>query len=107
MTKLLKLLSDIAYNWRNIGDFLEVPQSELEELHRLQPMDDVKPKLRKVLQIWLARKTSVPTWKEIIDMLEEDMENGMIANKIRSSLGISKKSQSRQIYAQNLDFVLK
>lgn len=86
--KLFKLLSEIAYRWEILGSILGVSQSVLDELAE-QPGRDPKPKLKRVLQCWLNKETSpFPTWKEVIDVLDDHLGNGNIAHDIRRSLGI-------------------
>ena len=82
---LMSVLSDIAYDWRNIGESLEVPFGELQSLQYTSRPD--VSKLSDTLQKWIDMQTSPVTWKTLLEILDTPPVNKpRIATTIREYL---------------------
>lgn len=78
------VLSDIAYEWRNIGESLEVPFGKLKSIQ-----NDTQPDARfsEALQYWIDKKTSPVTWETVLRVLEAPPVNKpRIADTVRKYL---------------------
>ena len=84
MKDLTSVLSEIAYDWRSIGESLEVPFGELKSIQY-----DSRPdaKLSDTLQKWIDMRTRPVTWETLLDVLETPPVNKpRIADTVREYL---------------------
>ena len=84
MKDLTSVLSEIAYDWRSIGESLEVPFGELKSIQY-----DSRPdaKLSDTLQKWIDMRTRPVTWETLLDVLETPPVNKpRIADTVRKYL---------------------
>ena len=64
----MSVLSEVAFDWSNIGESLEVPSGELQSIqHTTQP--DIS-KLSETLQKWIDMRTCPVTWETLLQVLE-------------------------------------
>lgn len=66
---VLKRLMPLASNWKIIGGLLGVERHVLDNIKRDE--DDVRDCLYAMLSEWLKQVDPQPTWKDIIDAVEE------------------------------------
>lgn len=65
-----KALKPIAGEWRELGDFLELPKEELDAIAAVPGTPAPPQCLMKTVKIWLKREDPPPTWDELINILE-------------------------------------
>ena len=66
--QLIRLLTPIAYKWREIGEALEIRHGALMSLHQRNFSD--KQKLSNVLQLWIDGQPTNVKWSTIITAIE-------------------------------------
>ena len=81
---LLKCLSSISSKWYEIGDLLGVDENILEGLLATNLSDQIK--LSKTLRSWLNNHPTPTTWRNIIKIIEEPLQNKSLATNIRRYL---------------------
>ena len=78
---VLRLLDDIAYQWRIIGEQLDVPYGHIQSISHMNISDKVK--LSEVIQYWYDNSSNV-TWEALISVIErKPVSNVAVANSIR------------------------
>ena len=81
---LTHVLSEIAFEWRNIGESLEVPFGELKNIQYDTRPDD---RLREALHKWIDLRTSPVTWETLLRVLEiPPVNKPRIADTVRKYL---------------------
>ena len=81
----MSVLSEVAFDWRNIGESLEVPFGELQSL-QFTPRPDIS-KLSDTLQKWIDMRTCPVTWETLLEVIETPPVNKpRIASNIREYL---------------------
>jgi len=75
----IKVLTDVAAKWRNIGIFLRIRPSQLEtiQVQGYTPMES----MREMLITWLQRNYNVerfgePTWKKLVEVVSHSAGGG-------------------------------
>ena len=66
--QLIRLLTPIAYKWKEIGEALEIRHGVLMSLHQSNFSD--KQKLSSVLQLWIDGQPTNVKWSTIIRAVE-------------------------------------
>ena len=66
---VLKRLISLASNWKTIGGLLGVERHVLDNIKKDE--DDVRDCLHAMLSEWLKQVDPQPTWKDIVDAIEE------------------------------------
>ena len=64
----MSVLSEVAFDWRNIGESLEVPFGELQSIQYTTQPDALK--LSETLQKWIDMRTCPVTWETLLQVLE-------------------------------------
>ena len=83
--QLMRLLSPIAYKWKEIGEALEVKHGALMSLHMSHFSDEQK--LSNVLQLWIDGQPTNVKWSNIIRAVESPpVDNLSTAENIRCFL---------------------
>ena len=77
----LSILLASVYNWENLGVKLNITMQKLQEI-KLQYNGDLDMCKNKLYDTWL-RQNSNPSWREIVEALEQIEENNL-ARKIRN-----------------------
>ena len=81
---VIQLLADVAYQWREIGESLEVQYGHLMSI-QYSNQSNIQS-LYQVIQIWLDQSDN-PTWTKLILAFEEPpLQNRRMANTIREYL---------------------
>ena len=70
LKNLLQCLSDVVKEWFQLGVYLKVPPSKLEEI-RCNNRDDIMSCKTVMLQEWLKRPNLKPSWCSLVDSLKE------------------------------------
>ena len=79
---LQKLLAPIEYQWRVIGEALQIKHGELSPLNTSDTL-----RLSEVLQLWMDQKPAFVSWRTIIEAIEKpSVNNSAIAEEIRQFL---------------------
>ena len=80
------LMEKISHKWRDIGELLDIPHSELESTS-IKYRGDPKECCRAVLAQWLDNPPSeyTTTWQGLIDLLE-DSQLGQVVSELRNVL---------------------
>ena len=81
---LLEFLSSVSHKWYEIGGLLGVDDNNLDVLLDKDYSHQVK--LSKVLQTWLNIQPTPTTWRKIIKIIEEPLQNKSLATVIRQYL---------------------
>lgn len=66
--QLIRLLTPIAYKWKEIGEALEIKHGALMSLHQSHFTDEQK--LSNVLQLWIDGQPTNVKWSTIIKAVE-------------------------------------
>ena len=83
--QLIRLLTPIAYKWKEIGEALEIRHGALMSLHQSNFSDEQK--LSNVLQLWIDGQPTNVKWSTIITAIESPpVDNLSIAESIRCFL---------------------
>ena len=78
----MTLLHDIKYKWDIIGVQLAVSNNDIMCAEDGTPNNCTR-KLSKILQVWIDKRTSKVSWKEIITVVENPpIENKQVVKKI-------------------------
>lgn len=66
---LFKELQELSLQWREMGEFLELTD---EELDRVESESGPAPSkcMKSMLRVWLSREEPPPTWQEILEVVE-------------------------------------
>ena len=81
MIQLVKFLKPVAPNWQLIGMCLRVKVEKIPLLGR----DDVT-RLVSVLDQWERSRCSPYTWRNILDVIEDVLEENNVADEIKTFL---------------------
>lgn len=87
----LSLLLASVYNWENLGVKLGITMQKLQEIKQ-QYHDDLEMCKNRLYDMWL-RQTTEPSWREIVDALEQIEENNL-ADKIRRRVFLQPSAES-------------
>ena len=83
--QLIRLLTPIAYKWKEIGEALEIRHGALMSLHQSHFSDEQK--LSNVLQLWIDGQPTNCKWSTIIRAVESPpVDDLSIAESIRCFL---------------------
>lgn len=95
---LMKWLSDLTYQWYELGSRLKVKHGALKSIEKMPCSSNEK--LIEVLTKWRVSVTSPYTLENLVHCLE-DMEEVLCANKIKKDL---KKHEVYNKYNSRQDF---
>ena len=84
---VFKKLLPLANDWKTIGCLLGVERSAMEKIKREEV--SVQDRLQAMLSEWLKQVNPLPTWKELVDTVED--------------VDSSKAKEMRQYLATKLD----
>ena len=85
--QLIRLLTPIAYKWKEIGEALKIRHGALMSLHQSNFSDEQK--LSDVVQLWIDGQPTNVKWSTIITAIESPpVDNLSIAESIRFFLSI-------------------
>ena len=80
---LLRLLTPVAYNWRQIGEALRIDYGILKSIQH-DPVYSNDDRLSEVLQFWFDKQPSEVSWKSIITAIElPPVNNSSVACTMR------------------------
>lgn len=80
LPKCLKLLLPVAKHWHNIGIFLEVSETTLEQIEA--DYDHCSDCVREMIKQWLKQVNPRPTWNALAGAVQA-FDSGLV-KKIRS-----------------------
>ena len=83
---LQRLLAPIEYQWRVIGEALQIKHGAIKSLEYNPSYTDTL-RLSEVLQKWMDQKPTFVSWRTIIEAIEKSpVNNSSIAEEIRQFL---------------------
>ena len=86
--QLMRLLTPLAYKWKEIGEALDIRHQALMSLHQIHFSDEQK--LSDVLQLWIDGQPTNVNWSTIIRAVESPLvDNLSVAESIRCFLSKS------------------
>ena len=83
---LQKLLAPIEYQWRVIGEALQINYGAIKSLEYNPAYTDTL-RLSEVLQLWMDQKPAFVSWRTIIEAIEKPpVNNSAISEEMRQFL---------------------
>ncbi len=68
--RLVVLQRGLSQRWREMGEYLELTESRLDEIESRHGSDPLTS-MRKMFKAWLSREEPPPTWKDVFEVVDE------------------------------------
>lgn len=82
LNEIVYVLKPIETRWYELFLYLGIKRTILEKLCAENPCDDHSSLIEAILH-WLQRKDPLPSWKELIEVVQNVLMEGTVANEIK------------------------